>query len=629
MERSYAMNSDSDINGRGNHQGQFSQGVGGWAEYAVDMTISSDVVRHDVKIPPGKVIPIIFLPGIMGSNLRMTKERQEKLKRPDSRAWRPDDLVKATGGISIMAGGRFGGFFSNATPAERQLNFDPSETEVDYYHYTENKDRFDPEGKETKESDKRHSNVPDSLNSIPPLMREIDTNLNGKNASPAQIARWRGWSEVMFSGAYGDMLKQTEFLLNNLTLGNAIHPCWQKMPVDFEGRPILGLPHRDLMRLVLQSPAEFGATKGSALSPVEIRKIAPCWYPVHAMGYNFLKSNGESAKVIAERIRSLVKGYKKRHFQCDEVIIVTHSMGGLLGRALLHPKFGNLTDDKSLKILGIYHGAMPARGAAASYKRMRFGFQESYVFFAETAASLFGVNGQRATAVIANASGALELLPASAYGNEWLKVKDWLGTTVWSWPRDGENPLESIYMKSASSWWRLVNPTWVNPGDVPEKSGGGINKVNRRIRAAFDFMESIENTFHPQTYASYCASSERQCYGEIVFKIMDGGVKGPALAKLPSPTNWQLLSDDKKGTLIVQAGARTLMLRLEPPSAMGDETVPSQRSAEKVTGTRFIHGGAKDESYEHQNSYSNKKVMASLLYSIVKIATTANWGNNG
>lgn len=58
------MSKGDDLNARGNHQGQFSQGVGGWAEYQVIMTETKDVTRHDVKTPPKKVIPVIFLPGI-------------------------------------------------------------------------------------------------------------------------------------------------------------------------------------------------------------------------------------------------------------------------------------------------------------------------------------------------------------------------------------------------------------------------------------------------------------------------------------------------------------------------------------------------------------------------------------
>lgn len=359
------MNNNDELNERGNHQGEFTQGVGGWAEYTVHMTEVQDKIRHDVTVPPGKVIPIIFLPGVMGSNLRMSKTRQKELKRDDNRAWRPDDVLGIDGGVDVAAGMDIGGWFKNASPAQRQLNFDPNETEVDYYNFTESKDRFDPDGKETLASDARHQNVPDSLGPIPPLIGERQSerfkNLSPpkvgarKRGSPAQVARWRGWSEVIFSGSYGKLLRDAEQFLNNMIAKGQLQGMWKPLLVD---------------------PRTMGANGGSVLTEADIKKVAACWYPVHAMGYNFLKSNGESAKVVATRIRGLVNGYQKRGFKCSEVIIVTHSMGGLLGRALLHADYGNLLNDPNVKVLGIYHGVMPTTGAAATYRRMRFGFME-------------------------------------------------------------------------------------------------------------------------------------------------------------------------------------------------------------------------------------------------------------
>ena len=165
------MSDQSGLNERGNYQGEFTQGVGGWAEYTVHMTETSDTIRHDVKLPPRKIIPVIFLPGVMGSNLRLSKERQKKLERPDNRSWRPDDMVGVVNEVGLAAFDTdIGGWYKNASPAQRQLMLDPNETEVEYYHYTESKGRFDPEGKETLAADQRHQNVPDSLLPIPPLM---------------------------------------------------------------------------------------------------------------------------------------------------------------------------------------------------------------------------------------------------------------------------------------------------------------------------------------------------------------------------------------------------------------------------------------------------------------------------
>lgn len=610
------MSDNTHLNERGNHQGEFTQGVGGWAEYTVHMTETSDTVRHDVTVPPGKVIPVIFLPGVMGSNLRMSKKRQDELKRPDNRSWRPDDLLDKTGKLAVVTGSGMGGWFKNATPQQRQLVFDPNETEVEYYHYTADKGRFDPEGKETLASDARHQNVPDDLVPIPPLMGHRFTNLtmrgNSRNPkkreTPAQIARWRGWSEVLFAGAYGEMLKTAETYLNNMLIkGGGLNPIWRSVCVE---------------------PKTFGATGGAAISESDIKKIAACWYPVHAMGYNFLVSNAESAKVIAERIRGLVQGYQNRGFKCDEVIIVTHSMGGLVGRALLHPRYGNLLNDKGVKVLGMYHNVMPTMGAASAYKRMRFGFQEKWGPINSLEASILAIDGKNATAILANTPAPLEMMPGLAYGRDWLKVVDPSGKTLWSWPRGDATALDSIYLQPDSAWWRLINPLWINPANVQKNKGGGLKNVFKRLEDASKFLHSIEQTFHPTNcYASYCASMEHLSYGEVVFLAAETYVPfgEKETAPLPSPETWKLLTDDAKGMLKVQAGNRVLALYLKKPSAAGDETVPSQRSAQHIKGTLFVHGTEKGKGYEHQASYSNQQVLTSMLYSLVNIAKTAKW----
>jgi hypothetical protein len=374
-------------------------------------------------------------------------------------------------------------------------------------------------------------------------------------------------------------------------------------------------------------PSTFGGVDaGAPLTEQDLKKIAACWYPVHAMGYNYLKSNGETAKVIADRIRGLARGYQKRGFKCDEVIIVTHSMGGLLARALIHPKYGNLLNDPSVKVLGIYHNVMPTMGAAASYKRMRFGFLEEPALLAETKASILAINGEHATAILANAPAALELFPGSAYGNSWLKLVDGSGREMWSWPGNTGSALESIYLKPADAWWRLINPLWVNPGRVKEEDGGGIAAVIKRLTKAREFIEDIKATFHPTScYGSFCSSPERLSYGEVVFKVTDPDVWDSRNIRLSPVETWRLLSDDAQGTLKVQTASRVLTLALQRPTAPGDETVPAARSAKLIAGKLFVHGETKGKSYEHQNSYANKDVLASLLYSVVQIAKTAKW----
>ena len=71
-------------------------------------TPKQDKKPQCARIPPKKVLPIIFLPGIMGSNLCMSEQRQKELHHKDNIAWRPDSL-----GPSNVNGA------ANETPAER------------------------------------------------------------------------------------------------------------------------------------------------------------------------------------------------------------------------------------------------------------------------------------------------------------------------------------------------------------------------------------------------------------------------------------------------------------------------------------------------------------------------------
>ena len=96
------------------------------------------------------------------------------------------------------------------------------------------------------------------------------------------------------------------------------------------------------------APQTWQAMREFKLAPLDesmLRQaVTGCWFPVHAMGYNWLRSNKKSGKEIAARIEALIKRYVDQGYQCEKVIVVTHSMGGLVARALIHPDMGNLKE---------------------------------------------------------------------------------------------------------------------------------------------------------------------------------------------------------------------------------------------------------------------------------------------
>ncbi len=105
------------------------------------VTPSQDRIPQVASIPPRRALPIIFLPGTMGSNLRMSAARQKDLGRDNNLAWRPDHLAATYA-------------MRNETAAQRQLRLDPYQTEVDTYDPKSN-----PTGHPNETSDDRNDKV--------------------------------------------------------------------------------------------------------------------------------------------------------------------------------------------------------------------------------------------------------------------------------------------------------------------------------------------------------------------------------------------------------------------------------------------------------------------------------------
>ena len=589
----------------------FSLGIGGFAEVAVATTPVADKRKVHVRVPPGKLIPIVFLPGIMGSNLRLSKARQAQIKRKNNISWWPDN----TGDAFARR---------NASAADRQMRLDPDEVEVDRYKVSDHGgDRFDATGDETVSSDQRHDNVPDNLGNVSKLLvsdPKADPShplaSNKQSFTAAQKARARGWSEVMF-GSYGEILQLMERQLNDMLQADGDKVKVSAFWSNKDSREAL----------VGRATASFGGQGGEPLTQDDLKKIGDCWYPVHAFGYNWLNSNGEEAKTLAPKITKLIETYNENGFNCPGVIVVTHSMGGILTRALMHPDYGNIKD----KILGVVHGVMPTTGAAAAYKRMRAGFEGSNKSFwhvrtnvvGSITQGVLGDNGLEVTAVLANAQGGLELLPAAAYGTEWLQVQDDNGAFLKKLPQG--DAVSEIYTLDQDKWWRLINPDWIDPAEqakLPPNEGGkpeeriGIKATIRRIKLAMEFANAIQDTFHDRTYAHYGSDPGQPAWNDLVWRVIEGD---PAAAG--DPSTWVLIKgergDDAKGTLRVQGNnGAVLRLRLQPAMSPGDSTVPVERSANKVRAkVKFVQTG-----YDHQGSYGHANANAATLYGIVRIA---------
>lgn len=549
------------------------------------------------RMLPKRVLPIIFLPGIMGSNLRMSAQRKKELRQKDNIAWRPDVL----GVTNIHAS-------SKSPPRERQLRLDPLQTTVDIY---------DPFGPADITGDGRNSNVELEKGFRSPLLTDDPTTMpNGRTA--VQKARARGWGEVYFK-SYGELLQHLELRLNK---------------TFFEGK--LSQEWRDVVGVNPQSWGSDSKLPQQALTEEELKKVATgCWFAVYAFGYNWLQSNGESAKIVATRVNKVIDDLNGSGYECNRVIVVTHSMGGLVGRALVHPKYGNLQD----KVLGIVHGVMPAIGAPAAYKRMRAGFEDPGLINSPNGvkesigAKVAGNYGDEVTAALANAPGGLELLPSESYGNGWLRVRH-NGRDLESWPKQG-NPYSEIY-KLRKKWYALFREDWINPsGRPPERGGGTFKRTCEYLDRAQSFHQTIEKTYHRHSYAHYGADTAKKSFEEVIWEIKE--------CVDPSGwQNWPIVSDTLQGRVdfaswnqngygnisadlpfsdMISSPLHALIL---PPSGSGDQTVPT-KSADHQLQSGIFKGVFRQVGYEHQSSYQDPRAIASTLYSIARIAQNAIW----
>jgi hypothetical protein len=382
------------------------------------------------------------------------------------------------------------------------------------------------------------------------------------------------------------------------------------------------------------------------------------------MGYNWLKSNGDQAKEIAKRIKALITLYNKGGLSCPGVVIVTHSMGGILARALMHKDYGGLTEKE---VLGICHGVMPTHGAAATYKRMKAGFEGANSYHPVKAAEqtitkyVLGATAKEAQPVIANAQGPLELLPNVQYGATWLDVQDEKGNSLMCLPSPSgpeSDALSCIYNVDEQKWWRMINPKWIDPADkYIKKKKDPVKETRDRIERALTFHQKIHSIFHSTTYAHYGNDPNRPSFGRVVWQVQNKRSPEPLLSvqslytlgpdicviedayqqlqvvqkimnhagwkiitvktaqAAGDPRTWKLIYENGMGQVVVQTQTGTyLVLAIQAPKEPGDETVPAKASAAQVQGTVMEQRG-----YEHQASYKDENALQFTVYSVVKI----------
>ena len=553
----------------------------GWDEHGND-TAQSVLTGTNLKVralcltTPDLVVPVLFVPGIMGTRL--------KVKNRDASAWYPPENTW-DGLVTVLK-------HLNKSAADRQKLLDPNNTEVD-----------DEGPAHPDESSK-------ALLAIAP------------GDTDAERAKWRGWGQLYgksYAGILSLLEKSLALIFDPASQGKALTATWKTLVME------------------RQDAAKFGAQK--PFTPLEedhLRDAADVLYPVHGVGYNWLRSNKESGERLAQEIERITAHYRSKGKICDKVIIVTHSMGGLVGRACA--QMPGVAD----RILGIVHGVMPAIGAPATYKRIRAGFEG-------VEQVLLGRNAAECTAVMANAPGPLELLPTAQYKTQsekgprhWLRASytkinmEGLAEEVDTFLGDAD-PYADIYLNNSKSWWKLVREDLIDPAgrkerEKAEREGreaveqdadySDFIKFRRNMRAAQDLQNMIDDKYHSNTYAYYGADPKQLAWNEVRWKsdkLVDGDFKTALL-----------VDDDLNGTVQLSFKEKNkYSLEIYKAQGPGDGTVPAESGSAPTPYVVqiFRHEGKEKghESYDHQDSYKAKLAQAVTLYSIIKIVADSDW----
>lgn len=403
-------------------------------------------------------------------------------------------------------------------------------------------------------------------------------------------------------------------------------------------------------------------------------------FPVHAFGYNWSDDNRNSGKKLRKFIDGVIALYNKDGKICQKVILLTHSMGGLVARSAcrLHGAEG--------KTIGVIHGVQPATGAAAAYWRMKAGFECTSDFkpplvdvglglsgmalgaisgedeLSEIGKELkdeglnglkeqakqfavrqmLGANSQQTTALLGNIPGGLELLPNQDYVDNrrqhgWLVLHD--GRRL---PSRG-NPYQEIY-REYHAYWRLITPEYLNPFTDPATA---LAQHKPCLKMAEQFHFELGNYAHPNSFHFYAThpqhlTADRVCYRSESIGWM-AQLKEKLLEQLRSEAPQQIDREQwiaskykeklkelvkERARFLNQSGAfyhieeqngETVKISLLPADGDGDGTVPTSSGsvlANKASQDVNLQGQGE---FEHQNTYNHPTAQQFVYDSLKRI----------
>lgn len=578
------------------------------------LTSDSDKCVKEIHCDPRTPIPVIFLPGVMGSLLANSQTGEP--------VWYPANMDGVLSGLagffSVLAG-----WFRGAT--SRAVRFDPEPAVVD------------PRG---------------------PLIAVNEAKLG----IDAAEARRRGWS-TLHRWSYQPTLEWLQVALNKpMQYGEPIGE-WAKGSDDGKKsalKPVLGTHPSDY--------GGYGPGEALTLDSEVFKTFASYRYPVYAIGYNFLQSNELSAGDVLDGVNfkdeetqtvTRIMGIREicRENHTDKAIIITHSMGGLVAR------MAAVLCDGADDMLAVLHGAQPATGAPVFARRFRAGGEGRSGLESFINQSLFGANAREFIAVASYAQGPMELAPMPDYNNgePWWIVVDAKGRERLRFPET--SALEDLYISDA--WYGLLpDPKLLDPAGVVARYLNRIESkldvhgyYKRTMELVVERQAALVNSYHPNTVVMFgsgaiespryeagakrakdeVSASEHELltFGKVIWQ---GDI--PPEASADELKRAKLYKDDHKGELKLKVCGQTVTMtvwsEMRAPDQRkdglmdngvipGDGTVPAWSAEAQARGVipgipgnaaKGVQMAFRQKGYEHQFSFRHPWTRWATLYSV-------------
>ena len=539
---------------------------------------SLNAEAHCIK-PPTKVIPVIFIPGIMGTNL--------KNKKSGDPVWRADKYM----GMDTL-------YLTSLGGKERRKILNVDSTAVD------NRGKYIQSDNSSFVDYRKDNAVFSDDGFMLPKRKE------------------RGWGEALFL-SYGTFLD---------VLQSALLDDWQQdifnikrrdktKSIQFKGDKSTGV-----LRQLVNKP--IGGTNESLLTEQELIHFERFLFSVHVFGYNWLEDNAISAANLTKYIDEVLETYKHRHgygLAIEKVIILTHSMGGLIARYAMNPPEGAFQGCQD-KVLGVVHGVIPDLGSPAAYRRMKVGAAQEGM-----AGKVLGATAEELMSVLAAAPAPLQLLPYPRYHSSWLSIEGGGSYPSMVDTNTGTfDPFNEIYLRK-DVWWRLYEPNILDkePSIIENNWGKYTKLMDTKIR---DFMNHQEKKrYHPNSYVFYGTEvgSDNTLQWDVE-KIV------PLIVSPKRP----LVFNPKNNQRIVYSGGREVnntlglwdsssyqytQFRLVSSQGAGDGTVPVESLVDIISSPSVKSSLA--TNVDHQNAYAvdslpdirNRDAIRFSLRAIVKM----------